>query len=45
MIMPDGAVFGATKGKDTAKVQFCAECHGLVGETQDSLYFLPEEYR
>jgi hypothetical protein len=45
MIMPDGAVFGTTKGKNADKVGFCAECHGLVGETQDSLYFLPEEYR
>jgi hypothetical protein len=43
MIMPNGAVFGATKGKDAAKVQFCADCHG--GSENDSMFFLPEEYR
>ena len=43
MIMPNGAVFGATKSKDAAKVQFCADCHG--GSENDSMFFLPEEYR
>ena len=43
MIMPNGTVFGTTKGKDAAKVQFCADCHG--GSENDSLFFLPEEHR
>ena len=43
MIMPNGAVFGATKGKDAAKVQFCADCHG--GSENDSMFFLPGQYR
>ena len=45
MVMPNGSVFGRTKGKGSAKVQFCAECHGLVSAEQDSLYFMPEEVR
>jgi len=43
MIMPNGAVFGETKGRNADKVRFCAECHG--GSEYDSLFFLPEEYR
>ncbi len=43
MIMPNGAVFGTTEGRDAAKVQFCADCHG--GSENDSLFFLPEEQR
>ncbi len=43
MIMPDGSVFGATKGRNADKVQFCADCHG--GADNDSMFFLPEEYR
>ena len=45
MIMPNGAVFGTTKGKNADKVQFCAECHGSVADEQDSLFFLPKAYR
>jgi hypothetical protein len=45
MVMPDGNVFGTTKGKGSANVQFCAECHGAVAEDQDHMWFLPEEYR
>ncbi len=45
MVMPDGAVFGTTKGKGSAKVQFCIECHAAVAESQDSLMLLPDEYR
>lgn len=44
MIMPDGSLFGTTGGVGSAKVQFCAECHATM-EDQDSLFFLPEEYR
>jgi hypothetical protein len=45
MIMPNGAVFGTTKGENADKVQFCADCHGAVGDTQDYLFFIPDEYR
>ncbi len=45
LIMPDGAVIGATKGKGHANVKFCHECHIAVAEDQDSMMFLPEEIR
>lgn len=45
MIMPDGSTFGSTKGTNAAGVAFCSECHAIVAEEQDYLYFLPEEYR
>jgi hypothetical protein len=45
MIMPDGSVFGTTKGKGSKKMEFCVECHGAVAEEQDYMMFLPEEYR
>ncbi|MFQ5745262.1 MAG: hypothetical protein ACE5HV_17025, partial [Acidobacteriota bacterium] len=43
MIMPNGSVFGATKGRNADKVQFCADCHGA--SDNDSMFFLPTEYR
>ncbi len=45
MIMPNGTVVGTTKGKGSASVKFCAECHMSMGEGQDSLVFLPGEFR
>jgi LysM repeat protein len=45
MIMPDGSLFGMTGGQGSQNVQFCAECHALVADDQDSLFFMPEEYR
>ena len=45
MIMPNGSVFGATNGKNSKGVAFCAECHNAVGEDQDYMFFLPEENR
>ena len=45
MVMPDGAVFGTTSGKGSAKVQFCIECHASVAEDQDSMMLLPDEFR
>jgi hypothetical protein len=45
MIMPNGAIFGVTKGKGSARMKFCAECHAAVGGTQDHMFFLPAEYR
>ena len=45
MIMPDGSPAGVTGGQGSQNVQFCAECHALVADDQDSLFFLPEEFR
>lgn len=44
MIMPDGSVFGVTKGDKAQSVEFCIACH-LAMEHRDHLYFVPEEYR
>lgn len=44
MVMPDGSIYGMTNGKDSANVQFCADCHNIKAET-DALYFVPEEHR
>jgi class 3 adenylate cyclase len=45
MIMPDGALFGITKGERSARVDFCAECHIAAGDSHDHLFFIPEQYR
>jgi len=45
MIMPNGSVFGETKGRNTAGMRFCFECHMAVDEDQDSMMLLPDEYR
>ncbi len=45
MVMPDGSIFGTTKGAGSAKVKFCFECHMSVAPEVDSMMFLPEEYR
>lgn len=45
LIGPDGTVMGETKGKGSKGVEFCAECHAGVGDTQDHLFFMPEGVR
>ena len=45
MVLPNGQVFGTTNGTGSAKVKFCYECHMAVADEQDSLMFLPDEYR
>ena len=45
MIMPNGQVFGQTNGKNSAGMKFCYVCHSAMAEDQDSLFFLPDEYR
>jgi hypothetical protein len=45
LIMPDGSTFGATGGQGGANVAFCNDCHAVVAEDQDYLYFLPDQYR
>ena len=44
MIMPDGSVFGTTKGESAERVKFCIPCH-LAAEQQDHLHFIPEPFR
>lgn len=45
MIMPDGGIWGVTKGENSANMDFCAECHAKAGPAQDFLFFLPERLR
>ncbi len=45
MVMPNGQLFGMTNGKNSAGMKFCYECHATVAEGQDSLMFLPDDYR
>ncbi len=44
MIMPDGSIFGITKGAGAERVAFCHACHEAVGGS-DNLFFVPEENR
>ncbi len=45
MVLPTGAIMGVTKGTNPNAMKFCYECPISVGEDQDSLLFLQEEYR
>jgi hypothetical protein len=45
MIMPDGSLFGMTKGDGDDRVRFCITCHRAAGDAQDHLFFLPEAQR
>ncbi|MDA0704295.1 MAG: cytochrome P460 family protein [Proteobacteria bacterium] len=44
MILPDGALFGVTRGSSAEKVEFCIGCH-LAREADDHLYFVPPAFR
>ncbi|MFQ5625763.1 MAG: cytochrome P460 family protein [Methyloligellaceae bacterium] len=44
MIMPDGSIFGTTRGEGSKRVVFCISCH-LAAERHDHLFFLPKKYR
>lgn len=44
MIVPGSGTMGVTGGKNSASVQFCADCH-KAAEDLDYLFFLPEDYR
>jgi hypothetical protein len=44
MVMPDGSVFGTTKGEGARRVEFCIAYH-LAAESQDHLHFFPEPFR
>lgn len=45
MVMPDGAIAGRTGGPNAQAVEFCVGCHAAVADGQDSLFFIPEEFR
>ena len=45
MVEPTGAVVGITKGKNSAAVRFCADCHNKAPTGQDNLLFMPEDVR
>jgi len=45
MIMPDGSLFGTTNGEGNERVEFCITCHEAVGEDQQQLFFVPQEFR
>jgi len=44
MIMPDGSIFGETKGRNAAGMEFCIQCHAAAAE-QDHLLFVPDRFR
>ncbi|MEP3112464.1 cytochrome P460 family protein [Nisaea sp.] len=44
LIFPNGKTMGVTNGKNSKKVQFCADCHNAA-EENDGMFFLPDEYR
>ena len=44
MIMPDGELFGMTKGVNAERVEYCIDCH-LVQEELDHLFFVPQDHR
>lgn len=45
MIMPDGSLFGRTKGEGSEKVEFCITCHQSAGDENDHLFFVPRKHR
>jgi hypothetical protein len=45
MVMPDGTVAGRTHGPKAEAVEFCVGCHAEVADEQDSLFFIPDEFR
>ena len=44
MVMPDGSLFGVTRGEGAQRVEYCIGCH-LARERHDHLYFPPKEFR
>ena len=44
MIMPDGAIFGTTRGENAERVEYCIGYH-LARERFDRIYFPPKDYR
>jgi hypothetical protein len=44
-VMPGGTIAARTLGENAEGAVMCADCHMALGGEQDSLLFLPEEYR
>ncbi len=44
MIMPDGSIFGVTKGLNSERVGFCIGCH-LARARYDHLFFVRKAFR
>ncbi len=44
-ILADGTLQGRTGGVNGASMRSCADCHMGMGQGQDDLAFMPEEYR
>jgi len=42
MVMPNGKIFGTTRGAGSSVVKFCAECHALAADA-DYLFPLPKD--
>lgn len=45
MIMPDGSLFGTTKGEGSDRVDFCIGCHEAAASEHHQLFFVPPAYR
>jgi hypothetical protein len=45
MVMPDGSLFGTTKGEGSERVAFCTGCHEAVPERHHQMFFVPPDYR
>lgn len=44
MIMPDGSIYGTSKGAGAERVEYCIACH-LAREAYDHLFFVPKDVR
>ncbi|MEM7427852.1 MAG: TIR domain-containing protein [Pseudomonadota bacterium] len=44
MVMPGGKLFGLTKGKNSAGLKFCHDCHAGA-EKNDHMFFMPTQVR
>lgn len=44
MVLPDGSIFGDTRGDNPQKVAYCHPCHEQVAD-DDYGFFIPEEFR
>jgi hypothetical protein len=45
MILPDGSIFGDSRGDNAAEMAFCHGCHQSMGKRRDFLFYVPKKYR
>jgi hypothetical protein len=45
MVSASGTVAGITNGKNSAAVEFCADCHSKAPREQDNLFLMPDDVR